>query len=224
MLLCSYEGGVVMSIYERLVQERKKAGLTQKEISDKLGISYQSYAQYERGVRNPKYETIRRFADAIGCKITDLLTTQEETDLLIDRFLDSTPKKQDKGPFFSSYYDEDTAMDFADAVDEQKTPGIHIKRFTDFISENPLFVLFMRKQGISLEIINWHEVRISTSEDYADVRISELLIDLNSFCDAMQENIRKVFKENYGLVFAETDQPSESKWSALLSEIDDKEE
>lgn len=215
-----------MSISERLLQERKKAGLTQKEISEKLGISYQSYAQYERGVRNPKYETIRRFADAIGCKITDLLTTKEETDLLIDKFL-TTPLDQEKigkNTFLLEGYDEDTVTDFIDAVDEQKSSGIHIKNFTDFISENSLFMLFLRKSGIRLEIINWHEVRISTSEDYADVRISELLSDLNSFCDAMQVNIREVFKKNYGLVFAETNQPSESKWSALLSEIDDKEE
>lgn len=54
-----------MELAEKIRLMRKKAGLTQKEVADKLGITYQSYGQYERGVRKPKYESIQRLATVL---------------------------------------------------------------------------------------------------------------------------------------------------------------
>ena len=45
---------------------RKAAGLTQKELAQKLGISFQSVAQWENDLRRPKFETIQKIADALG--------------------------------------------------------------------------------------------------------------------------------------------------------------
>ena len=56
-----------MTIGERIKAARKKAGMTQKEVSEKLGISYQAYAQWELGTRNPKMINIEKIAKAIGC-------------------------------------------------------------------------------------------------------------------------------------------------------------
>ena len=58
-----------MELAEKLKSMRKKAGLTQKEVADKLGITYQSYGQYERGLRKPKYETVEKFAKALNFDI-----------------------------------------------------------------------------------------------------------------------------------------------------------
>ena len=52
---------------------RKKAGLTQKALADKLGIPYQGISQYERGVRKPKLETLDRIAEALGVNFLDLV-------------------------------------------------------------------------------------------------------------------------------------------------------
>ena len=48
----------------RIIKEaRKEKGLTQKELGEKLGVSYQMIAQYESGRRKPKIETLKRISD-----------------------------------------------------------------------------------------------------------------------------------------------------------------
>ena len=54
-----------MTIGEKIKIIRKKNRLTQKELGDKLGVSYQMIAQYENGKRNPKIETVQKIADAL---------------------------------------------------------------------------------------------------------------------------------------------------------------
>lgn len=39
--------------------------MTQRELGEKLGIAYQTVAQWENGLRNPKYETLKKIADAL---------------------------------------------------------------------------------------------------------------------------------------------------------------
>lgn len=63
---------------------REKAGMTQKELADKLGIPYQSVSQWERNTRNPKYDTIRRIATALGVEWTDLVPEEEQGKQVID--------------------------------------------------------------------------------------------------------------------------------------------
>ena len=46
-----------MSFSDRLREARKRSGLTQMQIAEKLGITAQSYSQYETGKRQPKAET-----------------------------------------------------------------------------------------------------------------------------------------------------------------------
>ena len=51
---------------------RKNAGLTQKELGEKLDVAYQTIAQWENDLRNPKQETLKRIADALGISLADL--------------------------------------------------------------------------------------------------------------------------------------------------------
>ena len=41
---------------EKLKARRKELKLTQKEIAEKLGISFQAYSAWERGVKEPSKE------------------------------------------------------------------------------------------------------------------------------------------------------------------------
>lgn len=52
---------------------RKRAGLTQMELAEKLGVPYQSVGQWERDIRNPKYESLYRIAAALDTSISFLL-------------------------------------------------------------------------------------------------------------------------------------------------------
>lgn len=58
-----------MAFQDRLKRARIYAGLTQKDIGKKLGVTAQSYAQYEQGVRIPKRSTLEKIADAFGLNV-----------------------------------------------------------------------------------------------------------------------------------------------------------
>lgn len=55
-----------MSFSDRLREARKRAGLTQMQIAEKLGITAQSYSQYETGKRRPKSDTLSKIANALN--------------------------------------------------------------------------------------------------------------------------------------------------------------
>lgn len=54
-----------MSIGENIKKARKAAGLTQKELAKKIGVTAQMISLYETDARRPKYETLARIASAI---------------------------------------------------------------------------------------------------------------------------------------------------------------
>ena len=54
-----------MEIGERIKLSRKKAGLTQKELGELLNVSAAMIAQYENNLRNPKFETLDKIANAL---------------------------------------------------------------------------------------------------------------------------------------------------------------
>lgn len=62
-----------MTTGQRIKAARKAQHMTQSELAAKLGIPYQSISQYERDLRNPKYETLQRIAHALGVTDLDLL-------------------------------------------------------------------------------------------------------------------------------------------------------
>lgn len=51
-----------MQTGDLIKKARIEAGLTQAELAKKLGITPQVISQYERGVKNPKFETVAKIA------------------------------------------------------------------------------------------------------------------------------------------------------------------
>ena len=49
------------SVAEKIKTAREKAGLTQAQLAEKVGTTSQNISQYERGIRNPKYNTLEKF-------------------------------------------------------------------------------------------------------------------------------------------------------------------
>ncbi|MDE5769727.1 MAG: helix-turn-helix domain-containing protein [Oscillospiraceae bacterium] len=62
---------------ENLKQARKKAGLTQKEVADKLGLQYTTYRNYEQGQREPNNKTILALSNLFNVS-TDYLLGKED--------------------------------------------------------------------------------------------------------------------------------------------------
>ena len=55
-----------MKLNEKIKQARKAAGLTQRQVADKVGIAKEVYQMYEYGTRNPRFEKLKAIAEACG--------------------------------------------------------------------------------------------------------------------------------------------------------------
>lgn len=61
------------SLGRRIAIERKNAGLTQKELAQKIGVPYQTVQFWEHGKRNPKFENVQKIAAALGVSWLELM-------------------------------------------------------------------------------------------------------------------------------------------------------
>lgn len=61
-----------MNIGEQIRNYRKKAGISQKELGERLEVSQQHIAQYENGKRIPKVETLEKIARALQVDVWEL--------------------------------------------------------------------------------------------------------------------------------------------------------
>ena len=60
----------------KLKEYRKKSGLTQQELAEKVGISHRTLQDYEQGqkpLEGARAITVLRMAKALGCSVEDLL-------------------------------------------------------------------------------------------------------------------------------------------------------
>ena len=61
-----------------LISARKKAGLTQLQVAEKLGISDSAVNQWEKGKTFPKTEFLPKLAQIYSCTIDELLNADEK--------------------------------------------------------------------------------------------------------------------------------------------------
>lgn len=67
-----------MKIDIRIVQWRKRRGLTQEELAKRCKTTQQTIAKIELGTVDPKLTTIQKIAEGLECDIVDLFYTREE--------------------------------------------------------------------------------------------------------------------------------------------------
>lgn len=58
-------------ISNNLKSYRVRAGLSQDEMADKLGISRATYCDYEVNPQRVRIEIYKRISDIVGCKLSD---------------------------------------------------------------------------------------------------------------------------------------------------------
>ena len=73
-----------MTTGEKIKAARKKAGLTQKELGRRIGVAYQTLAQWENDLRKPKYATLQRIAAALNVEWTELVPEEDQGQTVID--------------------------------------------------------------------------------------------------------------------------------------------
>lgn len=72
----------MLTISDVLALRRKELKITQKELSEKTGISMVSLAKYEKGVRLPSYENLNKIAEALKLQydeVSNILTNQKRS-------------------------------------------------------------------------------------------------------------------------------------------------
>lgn len=91
-----------IEVNEAIKYWRKKRGLTQKQLGEKLGVSYQAICFYEKGKRNPKIENIKRIAEALEIPVSYIIKLETNELECLEEFEDkraldsNVPKKMDR--------------------------------------------------------------------------------------------------------------------------------
>ncbi|HNX76707.1 MAG TPA: helix-turn-helix transcriptional regulator [Candidatus Rifleibacterium sp.] len=57
------------AIIQAMIDARKETGLTQKELSERTGITQADISKLENGNANPSLRTLRRLAKGLGMKL-----------------------------------------------------------------------------------------------------------------------------------------------------------
>lgn len=77
----------------RLQQARKRLGLSQTEMAEKLGISLTFYGKIERGQQGISIQKLIELHDAIDIDLTYLLTGEILGDYSIQQIMQNIPKE-----------------------------------------------------------------------------------------------------------------------------------
>lgn len=86
-----------IEIANRLVELRKKNGLSQEELAEKLGLSRQAVSKWERAEASPDTDNLICLAKLYGVSLDDLLNTDEPLDEIAREVKEEREEKEDKG-------------------------------------------------------------------------------------------------------------------------------
>lgn len=67
-----------MTFAEQLQSLRKKSGVSQVALAEKIGISWRAYQTYERGEREPSLSTLIALADFYDLSLDELVCRERQ--------------------------------------------------------------------------------------------------------------------------------------------------
>ncbi len=67
-----------MGVGPKIKELRVKAGLTQKDLADKLHVTYQAVSRWEKGDAEPSISTMKEMCDILNCSIEELLEMENK--------------------------------------------------------------------------------------------------------------------------------------------------
>lgn len=68
--------GLLREIGKNIVAERKKCGLSQKILADKINLTYESLSRIERGITAPSIMRLDEIAQILGCPLSAFFQTE----------------------------------------------------------------------------------------------------------------------------------------------------
>lgn len=93
---------------ERIKACRKKHGLTQKQLADKLGVTQTAVSSWETGVRKPGIDVLEIIADALGESIYDFIP---------NNIVDTVKLKEEAVDAADAEYDDESYSEVAGLVE-----------------------------------------------------------------------------------------------------------
>lgn len=116
-----------IEIANRLVKLRKKHGLSQEELADKLGISRQAVSKWERAESSPDTDNLICLAKLYGVSLDELLDCDRDIDDIADEKRRDSEEKKKEG---TVYKDKNTTVNIEGGrihvvtEDEEVTVGL----------------------------------------------------------------------------------------------------
>lgn len=85
---------------DTLIHLRRKAGLSQQQLADSLGLSRSAIGMYETGKREPDMETLRMFSEFFGVDMNTLTSPQTAQDAELAELLETLRRRDDMRMLF----------------------------------------------------------------------------------------------------------------------------
>jgi len=181
---------------EKLKSRRKELKLTQKEIADQLGISYQAYSAWERRVKEPSKEKVQRleqilkvpkgyFTEIEIVRLYNILSNKGKNQV-VEYARDLVQKESisasvyDDRNYDTVYFDEELAHDFAswvsgDSMEPKYQNGsVALIRETGFDYDGAVYAVVCNSQTYIKRVYREEEgLRlVSINPRYDDIFIS----------------------------------------------------
>ncbi len=113
-----------MHLGDRLRALRERKGLKQTEFAERMGIPNQNVSNYERGFRQPDYDTLKKFADYF----------EVTTDYLLGR--STTPNMSEEEEFQSFANDPELERWYKELPNSEEEDLQALKQMWEIIKKN----------------------------------------------------------------------------------------
>ncbi|KQX51996.1 XRE family transcriptional regulator [Paenibacillus sp. Root444D2] len=117
---------ITLKYGDRIALLREKRGLTQEELSNKIGISRAALSHYETNRREPDYETINKIANFFNVTVDYLLGRTDQPQTVLDHDVREFVEHLD-------LTDESILKKFSLTVDGRILTPEEAKRFIAFV-------------------------------------------------------------------------------------------
>lgn len=149
-----------MNTGARIQEFRKMKGMTQSDLAAKIGTTPQNISQYERGIRNPKIETLQKIAAALEVEIIDLIddSVSEISDFLLN--VQGLSKKQvdevirQYNAVLKEAHPEDNVMVSMDGTVILEATGAHVQDISNRFRGEQHFYWWTEKIEAAMKSMN----------------------------------------------------------------------
>lgn len=148
-----------MSIGKNIKIARKNAGITQKELGRRLGVTQQTIAMFENNKTNIKSSTVERIANALGCDIYDIFPAYNEFKSDIDGRLVELNDMIESCSDVLEYEEKETINPRPELIEQLKSEIAHYEYMINLLHEG-VGGVFLSSQSLEIYLSSTHFEKI----------------------------------------------------------------